>query len=230
MLDELGLAPAPNGWLSRWQALEQLAADACPPLAPEQPVSEDGVIGELLRHLPPHALLFSGNSLPIRQLDSWCVGRTEPLRILANRGASGIDGNVSTLLGLAAAGTNPVVGLLGDLALLHDSNGLLAAPGLQATIVVLNNGGGGIFGYLPQAGLAGFERHWLTPQGLDLAQLAALHRLGHTRVHRQHQFGPALRANLKAPGVNLIEVMLERATSQARHRDYWRRIGSRPLP
>ena len=81
----------------------RLAADACPPLAPDQAVSEDGVIAELLHRLPANSLLFSGNSLPIRQLDSWCAGRPEPLRILANRGASGIDGNVSTLLGLAAA-------------------------------------------------------------------------------------------------------------------------------
>ncbi len=226
----LQLDPAPDDWLPRWQTMERLAADACPPLNPGQPVSEDGVITELLRRLPPNALLFSGNSLPIRQLDSWCAGRPEPLRILANRGASGIDGNVSTLLGLAAAGTNPVVGLLGDLALLHDSNGLLAAPDLRAVIVVLNNSGGGIFGYLPQAGLAGFERHWLTPQGLDLAQLGALHRLDYARVHRQDQFGPALSAALAAPGVSLIEVMLERVDSQARHQEYWRRVGASALP
>jgi 2-succinyl-5-enolpyruvyl-6-hydroxy-3-cyclohexene-1-carboxylate synthase len=226
----LQLDPAPGDWLSRWQALERLAEDACAPLVPNQAISEDAVIAELLHRLPANALLFSGNSLPIRQLDSWCAGRPEPLRILANRGASGIDGNVSTLLGLAAAGAEPAVGLLGDLALLHDSNGLLAAPGLKAAIVVLNNGGGGIFGYLPQAGLRGFERHWLTPQGLDLAQLAALHRLGHTRVHRQDQFGPALSAALAAPGVSLIEVMLERVDSQARHEEYWRRVSASPLP
>ena len=229
-LAQLDLAPAPDSWLPRWQALERRAGDTCPPLTADQPVSEDGVVTELLRRLPANALLFSGNSLPIRQLDSWCGGRPEPLRILANRGASGIDGNVSTLLGLAAAGANPLVGLLGDLALLHDSNGLLAARGLKAAIVVLNNGGGGIFGYLPQAGLAGFERHWLTPQGLDLAQLAALHRLAHTRVHRQDQFGPALSAALAAPGVSLIEVMLERVDSQARHQDYWHRVSASPLP
>lgn len=224
------IAPAPDGWRTEWDHWERIAHAVVPARTAEAPVSEDGLITDLLDQLPADATLFSSNSLPIRQLDSWCRGRPEPMRIIANRGASGIDGNVSTLLGLAAAGARPLVGLLGDLALLHDCNGLLTAPGLQAVLVVINNGGGGIFGYLPQADLPDFAAHWLTPHGMDLAQLAALHRLPHRRVERQGEFGPALARALATPEVSMIEVMVDREYSQARHQDYWSRLASSPAP
>ena len=108
---------------------------------------------------------------------AYAAGGEAPLRIVGNRGASGIDGNVSTALGLCAALGKPVVALLGDLAFYHDMNGLLAARGLNITFVVLNNGGGGIFGYLPQAGLEEFERAWLTPTELDFSHAARMYGL-----------------------------------------------------
>ena len=180
------------------------------------------IVPELIEALPDGAILFSGNSLPIRQIDSWSGGGDRPLHILCNRGASGIDGNVATLLGLASAAPGPVVGLLGDLALLHDLNSLAAARDLRAVIIVLNNGGGGIFGQLPQARLAGFEHYWLTPQGLDLGKAADLFGLGYRRVERQSGFLPALEQSLEASGVSLIEVPIDRNYSLQRHRAYWK--------
>ena len=222
------LDPAPQGWLQSWRAWEQRATVPGPIGGPEDPACEDAIITELLGQLPAGATLFSGNSLPVRQLDSWSGTAAKPLRILANRGASGIDGNVSTLLGLGAAGARPVVGLIGDLALFHDLNGLLLARQLDAVLVVLNNGGGGIFGYLPQAGLSGFRDLWLTPTGLDPADIATLFGLGFRRVRRQGEFAPALATSLATPGVTLIEVQIDREHSQRRHQSYWDTLASGP--
>jgi 2-succinyl-5-enolpyruvyl-6-hydroxy-3-cyclohexene-1-carboxylate synthase len=157
-------------------------------------------------------------------VDSFLCGGETRLHLVGNRGVSGIDGNVSTVLGLAAAAQGPVVGLLGDLALYHDMNGLLAASGLSATLVVFNNGGGAIFGYLPQARLDGFERYWLTPTGLELAQIARLYALGHHRVHDVRAFRDALTASLRSSGVDLIEIVVDRQESLRRHLGYWSRV------
>jgi 2-succinyl-5-enolpyruvyl-6-hydroxy-3-cyclohexene-1-carboxylate synthase len=176
---------------------------------------------ESLLHRFAGGCLFSGNSMAIRDLDSFAVGGEAPLRIVGNRGASGIDGNVSTALGLCAALGRPVVALLGDLAFYHDMNGLLAARGLNITFIVLNNGGGGIFSYLPQAGLEEFERAWLTPTELDFSHAARMYGLDYCHVENAEAFDVALAAALEHDGPNLIEVTVDRETSVARHRDYW---------
>ncbi|MCP4125434.1 MAG: 2-succinyl-5-enolpyruvyl-6-hydroxy-3-cyclohexene-1-carboxylate synthase, partial [Gammaproteobacteria bacterium] len=164
--------------------------------------------------------LFSSNSMPIRYLDSWSGTAPKPIRILANRGVSGIDGNISTLLGAGAGSCSQIFGLLGDLACYHDMNGLLAAMDMDAVIVVLNNGGGGIFGYLPQAGLEQFEEHWLTPTNLDFRTVAELYSLNFHRVNSQTGFQPALACAIDEPGFSMIEVMIDRERSLARHLEW----------
>ncbi len=182
---------------------------------------EAAILDVLARRCPEGSTVFCGNSMVIRDVDSFLSGGRQALILLGNRGASGIDGNVSTLLGIAGAARGPVVGLMGDLALYHDMNGLLAAKALDATVVVFNNGGGGIFSYLPQAQLPHFERYWLTPTGLDLAQVARLYDLGHRRVSDVAHFERALIESLDTRGVDLIEVVVDREESVRRHRDYW---------
>ncbi len=224
-----------HGATADWSAVFRAAeATANPKLdeewAADRPY-EGLIVPELIATLPDEAILFSGNSLPIRQIDSWSGSGNRPLHILCNRGASGIDGNVATLLGLASVAAGPVVGLLGDLALLHDLSSLAAARDLQAVIIVLNNGGGGIFGHLPQAQLAGFERYWLTPPRLDLEKAADLFGLGYRRVVHQSEFVPALKQGLQSPGANLIEVTIDRTYSLQRHRAYWKsRMGNPTVP
>jgi 2-succinyl-5-enolpyruvyl-6-hydroxy-3-cyclohexene-1-carboxylate synthase len=218
-------ASGPNAWLRHFQQGESVLGSLSLPAA--QAPFEDTVIRELLDELPANATLFSSNSLPIRQLDLWSGQNSKSLRILANRGASGIDGNVSTLLGLAAAADGPVIGLLGDLALFHDTNGLLFARETDGVIVLFNNNGGGIFGMLPQAGLEGFEQQWLMPTNLDFSQTARLFGLDHHRVELQKQFLPALNSALGNKGVSLIEIMLNREASLRRQRAYLERAESR---
>ncbi len=129
---------------------------------------------ELGVRLPPDATLVVASSMPVRDVESFFPAREQPPRVLANRGANGIDGTVSTAFGVAATGVRTVL-LIGDVALAHDIGGLLAARrlGLDLTIVLLNNDGGGIFHFLPVAGEgADFEEHVATPHGLDFARAA----------------------------------------------------------
>ncbi|MCP3868585.1 MAG: 2-succinyl-5-enolpyruvyl-6-hydroxy-3-cyclohexene-1-carboxylic-acid synthase [Gammaproteobacteria bacterium] len=221
-LMELVPDPDPGNWFDLLSKAEQIAHSE----ALQSPPLEGKIISELLDELPDGSQLFCGNSMPIRHLDSWSGSGSKSIRLLANRGISGIDGAVSTLLGLAVKSKGKTVGLLGDLTFYHDMNGLLAARDLDAVIIVLNNNGGGIFGYLPQADLDSFEPHWVTPTGLDFSQVATLYNLSHTRVKNPSEFKPALRAALAKPGVDLIEVISDRNTSIAAHKSYWKRVVS----
>ncbi len=189
----------------------------------EHPPVEASVMGQLAR-LWPGGTLFCAGSMVIRDADGFLAGGPQALTLVGNRGASGIDGNVSTGLGLAAGGCGPVAALLGDLALYHDMNGLLAARGLDATLLVLNNGGGAIFDYLPQARLPGLDRYWRTPTGLEPARIAHLYELGYTRLEGAAGLERALAASLARPGVDLIELVIDPRESLERHRAYWRAV------
>ncbi|MFA7096075.1 MAG: 2-succinyl-5-enolpyruvyl-6-hydroxy-3-cyclohexene-1-carboxylic-acid synthase [Gammaproteobacteria bacterium] len=222
-------AAAPGDWTQEFLAQEHRALELSRCGADDDIPYEGAVVATLNRLLPAGSILFSSNSMAIRDLDSFLGPREQPLEIHANRGASGIDGNLSTLLGIAAAsGRTPVVGLVGDLAFYHDMNGLLAARGLDATIILLNNNGGGIFRYLPQATLPGFTRHWLTPTDLDFEHAARLYGLHYRRVERQAEFADALATALTRPGTGLIEVMIDGEASAARHRAYWAAVAEAP--
>jgi len=222
-LMEAAPAPAAPEWLADFLATEQRAARIAAAEPARQP-PEQRLIAELLALLPPDATLFSGNSLPIRQLDWWSGRGDKPLRLFANRGASGIDGNIATLLGLAAVAPAPVVGLIGDLATCHDLSALLCAQGIDATLILLNNGGGGIFGYLPQRVLADFESFWLAPQRVDFAAAAQAFGVDYLAAPSLEQFRPALTEALARPGVTLLEVAIDREHSQQRHTAYWQRV------
>jgi 2-succinyl-5-enolpyruvyl-6-hydroxy-3-cyclohexene-1-carboxylate synthase len=189
---------------------------------------EPHLICDLVATLPAGEGLFCANSLPIRQLDTWSGTRSAPLAVFGNRGASGIDGQASTLAGINAASV-PTLGLLGDLSLAHDLSGLRLAGRLRRPLVVLNNGGGRIFDYLPQHGLPGFESLWCTPLNLDLADLARTFRLVYRRVGDADGFRRALNDALAAPGPHLIEVMIDAAASRAVHLGFWQRVAETDL-
>jgi 2-succinyl-5-enolpyruvyl-6-hydroxy-3-cyclohexene-1-carboxylate synthase len=137
-------------------------------------------------------VLFVSGSLAVREIDTFLTARDGPLLVLGNRGASGIDGIVSTAAGVSLGTGRHVVALVGDLALLHDSNGLAALrePGVRVTVVVMNNDGGGIFHFLPvREHEPAFTPYFVTPQGRDLAHLSALHGLAHERVEGRGEAG-----------------------------------------
>jgi 2-succinyl-5-enolpyruvyl-6-hydroxy-3-cyclohexene-1-carboxylate synthase len=148
--------------------------------------------------------------MPIRDLEWYAAAEATPPRVLANRGANGIDGVVSTALGVAVSGSGsgcPTVALLGDLAFLHDVSGLVNLPELPCTFVVVDNGGGGIFSFLPQAGsleTGTFERLFGTPPSSDLGAIARGFGLRVRDVTSLSELGPAL----GAPAPALVRVMV----------------------
>jgi 2-succinyl-5-enolpyruvyl-6-hydroxy-3-cyclohexene-1-carboxylate synthase len=206
------LVAADPQWLARWRSGDELAAEAILATLDAHGLSEPTVAIELGVLLPAEATLFVASSMPVREIETFWPVREDPPRVLCNRGANGIDGIVSSAFGAAAAGSGPVVLLIGDVALAHDIGGLLASKrlGLKLTIVLLDNGGGGIFDFLAVAGApiardtepdAGddepgaaddkprelaaqdiYTRHIATPTGLDFADAARLYGLAHERV------------------------------------------------
>jgi 2-succinyl-5-enolpyruvyl-6-hydroxy-3-cyclohexene-1-carboxylate synthase len=209
-------------WLREWLETERLAREAIDGLLEEWAEPFEGrVARDLVGWVPAGGTLVVGSSMPVRDVDAFARPR-EGLRFVANRGLSGIDGFVATALGVAAAGDEPVVALCGDLTLLHDASSLLGAAGRSrgAVLVVIDNDGGGIFSFLPQAQLPGdlFEPLFGTPHGLDLTALAAAARVPARVVEKAADLVPALDAALDGGGTQLVVVRSDRAGNLARHR------------
>jgi 2-succinyl-5-enolpyruvyl-6-hydroxy-3-cyclohexene-1-carboxylate synthase len=212
----------PAGWLRGWQEADAAARGAVDAvLDADGELTEPRLARDLAAAMPDGALLWAASSLPIRDLDRHLAPR-DGLRVLASRGASGIDGLISSAAGAAlahqASGGGPAAALLGDIAFLHDAPGLFAGPEEarpDLVLVVANNDGGGIFSTLEQAAVpAPFERVFGTPHGARLAGLAAAAGIGHTLVVRAAD----LPAALKGDGIRIVEVAADRAAGTALRR------------
>jgi 2-succinyl-5-enolpyruvyl-6-hydroxy-3-cyclohexene-1-carboxylate synthase len=174
--------PAPSAWLAGWLDAEQRARRALDGVIDDEIACEGRIARDVAAAVPDGGALVVASSLPVRALE-WSIAPRHGIRVLANRGANGIDGFVSTVVGVASAHTGPVVALCGDLCLLHDTNGLLGGGSTPpATFVVVDNDGGGIFSYLPQHELAEFETLFATPQSVDLVAVARAHGVSAERV------------------------------------------------
>ncbi|GLZ38174.1 2-succinyl-5-enolpyruvyl-6-hydroxy-3-cyclohexene-1-carboxylic-acid synthase [Actinokineospora sp. NBRC 105648] len=202
-----------QAWLAGWQEAEDAAADAVEAvLAGERWPTGLRVAQELVQALPSGATLFLGSSNPVRDVDLVARHRAD-VTVHANRGVAGIDGNVSTAVGIALGCGAPGYALVGDLTFLHDTNGLLIGPGERRpdlTVVVLNDDGGGIFSLLEQGAAEhrpAFERVFGTPHGVDLAALCAAHRVQHVVAGTAAEFKRALEP---APGLRVVEVRATR--------------------
>jgi len=191
-------------------------------LAEHAALSEPGVVHTLARVMPGGSTLFVASSMPIRDVDGvWPVSE-KPLRVLSNRGANGIDGTVSCALGSALGSNPPLVALVGDLALLHDWSGLLLARerDIAATLVVLDNDGGGIFEFLPVASTAGrevFEQHFAAGQGVDLVGALRAFGLEVSTAESADQLRSALESSFARPGVQLVVVRTDRRENLELH-------------
>ncbi|MCY4020811.1 MAG: 2-succinyl-5-enolpyruvyl-6-hydroxy-3-cyclohexene-1-carboxylic-acid synthase [Chloroflexi bacterium] len=160
--------------------------------------------------MPPDGLIFAGNSLPVRQLDQFGKPSDGPILAFANRGASGIDGNISSALGIGAAYRGrPLAAIVGDITFYHDMNGLLAIRrcGVPVTIVLLNNAGGGIFHRLPIHRFEpAFSDYFITAHGLDFSHAARLYGLKYRRADDRGAFRRAFSEAVAGSGSTLIEV------------------------
>lgn len=211
-------------WLDSWLSCEGRARRAVDEVLDSHgEPSEPRAARDLAAALPDRASLVVAASMPVRDLDSFMLPRSG-LRVLGNRGANGIDGFVSTTLGVALAGIGPVAALGGDLSMLHDQNGLLLTRRAEAdaVFVVLNNDGGGIFSFLPQAAFTeSFEELFATPQGVSLEALARMYGCGYERVDVATDLAPLTLTALDEGGVHLIEVRTHREANVKLHRELW---------
>ena len=202
---------APPEWEKSWAKAES-AAQKVLAGAETEPGFEGACTRAVAAVLKRGQTLFVSSSMPVRDLEYLAPARTDGPRVIANRGANGIDGTLSTALGVAHGG-EPTVLLTGDLAFLHDTNGLLLAAKLKGslTVVVINNDGGGIFGHLPVAKFdPPFEEYWATPQAVDLAKLCAAYGVPHRGVGSASGLRTLLRVELGEPGLRVIEVKTDR--------------------
>ncbi len=218
----------PPPYLAAWLQADRVASAA---VAEElgEPLSEPRVAQELGAGLPGEATLVVSASMPVRDVETFFPARDEPPRVLANRGANGIDGVVSTAFGVAAGSAGPTVVLLGDVALAYDVGALVSTRRLRLplTIVLIDNEGGGIFDFLPVARTkpkAAYDVHVATPTGLDFADVATGFGLTYRPATTVPEFRAALDASLADDAVSLVHVHTDRKHNVRLHRQVWERV------
>ncbi len=218
LASQLPIASETNGYTRMWSEYETQARGKIEAKFFTMKELFEGKAAWLLaRHLPNETPLFVANSMPIRDLEYFVAPGQRALQPLCNRGANGIDGTLSTALGVAHDAGRPAVLLTGDLALLHDTNGFLLGPKLRGglTIILINNNGGGIFGHLPVAQFdPPFEEYFATPQNIDFAKLAATYGVEHVLVRDWPHFRELISA-LPDTGIRILELKTDRRADAA---------------
>jgi len=222
LFESLDDSPKMSPWLDSWlaaSARSRAALDAM--LADETTMFEGKVVAELMRLAPGGCAVHTGNSMPVRDFDTFVGQSDRDTALFCNRGANGIDGVLATALGAAAARKAPTILVLGDLSLLHDIGALQIAARypVHLLVTVINNDGGGIFSFLPQAALGdSFETFFATPHGLDFERASALGRARYARAGSWSEFNAAVGYALDHPGLHLLEIRGDRARNLAMHR------------
>ncbi|HLL79761.1 MAG TPA: thiamine pyrophosphate-dependent enzyme, partial [Ktedonobacteraceae bacterium] len=230
---EQGRSPVVSDWHMLWQKADSLTRQALQAgLQDFDEPFEGRVFTELADLLPENATLYVGSSMPVRDLDTFFWSSDRRIRVLSNRGANGIDGVVSSALGASAGAEQegqhgPALLVIGDLSFFHDLNGLLATRlhGLNLTIVLINNDGGGIFSFLPQAAYpAHFEQLFGTPTGLDFRLAVQMYGGLYSRAESWEQFRRLARQGMESGGLQVIEVATERTSNVKMHRHLWEAV------
>jgi 2-succinyl-5-enolpyruvyl-6-hydroxy-3-cyclohexene-1-carboxylate synthase len=216
----------PRGWLASWlDADRKLARRLARDVAATEELFEGRASALLPNLLPKGTPVFVANSMPVRDLEYFGPANSRGLAVHCNRGANGIDGTLSTALGVAHR-NRPAVLLTGDLALLHDTNGFLSLPKFKGslTIVLINNDGGGIFGHLPVAQFEPpFEEFFATPQQADFRKLVTAYGCSHVTVRDWKHFAQLL-GKLPARGVRVLELRTDRRRDAATRKAMFARL------
>jgi 2-succinyl-5-enolpyruvyl-6-hydroxy-3-cyclohexene-1-carboxylate synthase len=211
-------------WRRRWTAAEQAAQECIEAfLESRGELTEPGVARTVLRVAAGRATVVTSSSMPVRDVEWFSPPLDNPPRVVSNRGANGIDGVVSTALGVALGGDHPVVAVVGDLAFLHDLTALVRpdGPDVACTVVVVDNSGGGIFSFLPHtAGLPAetFDTLFGTPQHPDVEDAARGLGVSARTVERIEHFEQALADGISGGRLSVLRVRVpDRATNVALH-------------
>lgn len=217
-------------WLSEWQRVNQTARQAVTDVVNSMNETFEGrVFAELAGLLPEDATLWASSSMPVRDLDTFFPACPRRLTFLSNRGANGIDGVISSALGASTVSDGPLVLTVGDIAFYHDMNGLLAAKlhNLNATVILINNDGGGIFSFLPQARHGDhFEELFGTPHGLEFRPAAELYGASYHLTHDWDDFHQSVQFSLQETGLKIIEVRTDRKRNAALHQEVWTAVSA----
>lgn len=215
-----GEPTAHDEYLQRWLSYESCVRESLDnQLATETALVESKIVWLLSQYLPEQTTLFIANSMPVRDVEYFWRPNNRRIQPAFSRGANGIDGTLSTAMGLAHR-HRPTVLLTGDLAFLHDTNGLLNARQLKGhlTVVVINNGGGGIFEMLPISQFEPeFETYFVTPQNVDLRSLCQAYDVEHHLITEVKDFVDCV-GNLPARGMRVLEVVCVGTASPAETR------------
>ncbi|MEY2433278.1 MAG: 2-succinyl-5-enolpyruvyl-6-hydroxy-3-cyclohexene-carboxylate synthase [Acidimicrobiaceae bacterium] len=209
-------------WMAQWRAAGDAASAAVGEILDDPATATEPFVARaLLRSMLVDSELVVASSMPVRDLEWYAIPRPE-VRVHANRGANGIDGTISTAIGVAVASRRPTAVLLGDVAFLHDSTALIGIKqrGIDLTIVVIDNDGGGIFSFLPQAtAIEGhtFEQLFGTPHGVRLEELAAAHGIASLTIEDPAAFAPAIQSTMTSGGVWMVVVRTDRAENVKVH-------------
>jgi len=213
-------------WLTIWQQMNQITKSYLS--APSQAaITEGEAVRGLLEVIPEENQLYVGNSMAIRDVDTFFTTTTKKIKVLANRGANGIDGMVSSALGAAATTENHVTLLLGDLSFFHDLNGLLAAKHyeINITILLINNNGGGIFSFLPQAKDGKhFEALFGTPVDIEFKSAIEMYNGTYRLAENEESLKTFLKESYNTGGLSVIEVKTDRTKNSEWHRKLWNDI------
>jgi 2-succinyl-5-enolpyruvyl-6-hydroxy-3-cyclohexene-1-carboxylate synthase len=214
-------------WCKHWQEVNQKSKEIISSFIEESPWFEGHVVDILLKHVDNDSSLFVGNSMPIRDVDTLLLNRDDRLNIFANRGANGIDGVVSTAIGVSTV-KKPLTLLIGDLSFFHDTNGLMAAKiyNIDITIIVINNNGGGIFSFLPQAkeNEETFEALFGTPLDINVEAIAQVYNGKYRKATDKNTFEKALSDFKDQKGLKIIEAVTARKENVEIHNHLWQRV------
>lgn len=212
-------------WLHKWKELNAIAHKHVQ-IRMQDDITEGSVVRYIHQFIPEETTFFIGNSMAIRDVDTFFTVSDKELSMLANRGANGIDGVISSAIGAATTGTRVTL-LIGDLSFYHDMNGLLASRlyELDITIVLVNNNGGGIFSFLPQADdPKHFEALFGTPSHLDFKYATEMYQGVYECPESNQAFAQALERSYHRSGLTVIEARTERRENAEWHRNIWQQI------
>ena len=204
-----------------WKRIESNSREQLDKVQEELNLFEGRTIHMLQQMMPDEGQILVANSMSIRDMDYfWATGRSQAM-VYGNRGTNGIDGTVSTALGLSTNG-KPTVMVTGDLSFFHDLNGLAIGKthGMNLTIILHNNDGGGIFQYLPQKGTDDFDYLFNTPQGIDYSGLATMYGLDYVKVTTNAELESAMKQYIGTEGIHIIEVPTSKEISRELHKVY----------
>ncbi|WP_066063219.1 2-succinyl-5-enolpyruvyl-6-hydroxy-3-cyclohexene-1-carboxylic-acid synthase [Neobacillus soli] len=215
-----------SGFLEDWKKVNKLSKENMTPVRDVTELSEGRLFYQLADMLPVGATLFVGNSMPIRDLDSFFLNNDKEIKVMANRGANGIDGTVSTALG-AALYSKSVYLVLGDLTFFHDLNGLIAAKlyDIDIHIILVNNNGGGIFSFLPQSEHPkNFELLFGTPLNIEFEHAVRMFNGKFTKIKNWDHLALEMNETIDNPGITVFEVATNREGNRDEHREFWRSV------